>query len=204
MQETIPEPERSPGGRNGNPLQHSCLGNPTVSIGSQGFRNDWSDWACPLLPFIPPPASQSSWASSWEMPPRSPDGKIQRQGLWKSLECLFRGAFAYWLVWRVTLLLLACASFPNLMLFQPVDLLGLSEGLKPTLTVLHVNQSQEVPTRAGFIRDGRPFSWEKDRDHPEIQASWFGIPKLPCSNPALISINPQISCYLVKLSEVSK
>ena len=113
---------------------------------------------------IPPPASQSSWASSWETSPRSPDGKVQWQGLWKSFECLFRGAFAYWLVWRVTVFLLACASFLNLMLFQPVDLLGLSEGLKPA----SINQRQEMPTCMGFIRDDRPFSWEKDGDHPEI------------------------------------
>ena len=34
----IPESERSPGGRNGNPLQYSCLGNPKD-------REAW--WATP-------------------------------------------------------------------------------------------------------------------------------------------------------------
>ena len=44
----IPGLDISPGEENGNPLQHSCLGNPTErgagglwSLGSQRMRNDW-------------------------------------------------------------------------------------------------------------------------------------------------------------------
>ena len=43
----IPESGRSPGGGNGNPLQHSCLGNPMIeeldglqSMESQRVRHD--------------------------------------------------------------------------------------------------------------------------------------------------------------------
>ena len=48
----IPGSGRSPGGRNGNPLQYSCLGNPmgrgawrATSTGSQRVGHYWRDWA---------------------------------------------------------------------------------------------------------------------------------------------------------------
>ena len=41
----IPESGRSPGEGNGNPLQYSCLENPTDSMGLHEVRHDWSDWA---------------------------------------------------------------------------------------------------------------------------------------------------------------
>ena len=46
------DPGQLPGGGHGNPLQYSCLENPTEkpgglqSVGSQSFRHNWSDWAC--------------------------------------------------------------------------------------------------------------------------------------------------------------
>ena len=46
---SIPELRRSPGGRNGNPLQYACLENPMdrgacglQSIGSQRVRHNWA------------------------------------------------------------------------------------------------------------------------------------------------------------------
>ena len=49
---SIPGSGRSSGGRNGNPLQYSCLENPWTEelgrlqfMGSQRVRHDWRDWA---------------------------------------------------------------------------------------------------------------------------------------------------------------
>ena len=60
----IPELERCPGLKNGNPLQYSCLKNPWTeelgelqSIGSQRVRHDWSnlalylEWVVSFVPF---------------------------------------------------------------------------------------------------------------------------------------------------------
>ena len=160
MQETIPEPERSPGGRNGNPLQYSCLENPTVSIGSQGVRHDWSDWACLLLqfPHLPlrvhePAAGKRLLGHLTERYNDKDSEKVSSVclevllpiGLSEGWQCSY---------WPVQASSTSCS----------VDLLGLSEGLKPA----SINQCQEMPTCMGFIRDDRPFSWEKDGDHPEI------------------------------------
>ena len=53
---SIPGWGRSPGGRNGNPLQHSCLENPrdrgawwALSIGSHRVGHDWSDLAAATM-----------------------------------------------------------------------------------------------------------------------------------------------------------
>ena len=48
---SIPGLGRSLWGGHGNPLQYFCLENPMnrgawLAVGLQGFRHDWSDWAC--------------------------------------------------------------------------------------------------------------------------------------------------------------